>query len=113
MVIALLDTVKLTVPDVPGSRSLNSVASVTVKGNALYVDVWDHDVSVVAVAIIENPENHIELMTDTYLSRSRNTWSRRYIRPICPECPHNESTTRPYEYLSHRTSSLSRRGTLG
>ena len=36
---------KLTVPDVPGTRSLNSVASVTVKGNALYVDVWDHDVS--------------------------------------------------------------------
>jgi len=36
--------VKLTVPDIPGSRSLNSVASVTVKGNALYVDVWDHDV---------------------------------------------------------------------
>lgn len=45
---ALLDSVKVMVPEVPGSRSLNSVASVTVKGNALYVDVWEDDVSTLA-----------------------------------------------------------------
>lgn len=40
----LLDSVKVTTPDVPGSRSLNNVASVTVKGSALMVNIWDTEV---------------------------------------------------------------------
>ncbi|KAL7424130.1 hypothetical protein Q5752_001715 [Cryptotrichosporon argae] len=38
---ALLDPVKVTLPDQPGLVPLNAVASVTVKGGALIVEVWD------------------------------------------------------------------------
>ncbi|WVQ71872.1 hypothetical protein IAR50_001414 [Cryptococcus sp. DSM 104548] len=38
---ALLDSVRVTIPDTPGTVHLNSLASVTVKGNTLFVEVWD------------------------------------------------------------------------
>lgn len=42
---ALLDSVKVLIPDA-GSVNLQSVASVTVKGSTLYVEVFDSDVSI-------------------------------------------------------------------
>jgi ribosome recycling factor len=42
---ALLDGVKVTLPDTPGLTPLNAVASVTVKSNSLFIEVWDTDVS--------------------------------------------------------------------
>ncbi|WWD16089.1 hypothetical protein CI109_100514 [Kwoniella shandongensis] len=38
---ALLDSVRVDVPDMPGSSHLNTVASVTSKGNTLFVEVYD------------------------------------------------------------------------
>ncbi|KAK8869648.1 hypothetical protein IAR55_000216 [Kwoniella newhampshirensis] len=38
---ALLDSVRVDVQDMPGSSHLNTVASVTVKGNTLFVEVYD------------------------------------------------------------------------
>lgn len=38
---ALLDSVRVTIPDTPGTLHLNALASVTTKGNALFVEVWD------------------------------------------------------------------------
>ncbi|ODN83397.1 hypothetical protein L202_01541 [Cryptococcus amylolentus CBS 6039] len=38
---AILDSVRVTIPDTPGTVHLNSLASVTVKGNTLFVEVWD------------------------------------------------------------------------
>ncbi|WVR05407.1 hypothetical protein IAU60_002422 [Kwoniella sp. DSM 27419] len=40
---ALLDSVRVDSPDGQGQCHLNTVASITVKGNALYVEVWDSD----------------------------------------------------------------------
>lgn len=42
--IALLDSVKVTLPD-QGTVPLTAVASVTIKQGTLYVEVWDTDVS--------------------------------------------------------------------
>jgi ribosome recycling factor len=47
----LLDSVKVTTPDVPGSRSLNNVASVTVKGTALMVNIWDTEVGLFSILL--------------------------------------------------------------
>jgi ribosome recycling factor len=41
--VALLDGVKVALPDSP-STPLNTVASVTVKSNTLFIEVWDTDV---------------------------------------------------------------------
>ncbi|WVO14070.1 hypothetical protein L204_101697 [Cryptococcus depauperatus] len=38
---ALLDSVRVTLPDTPGTLHLNALASITSKGNALFVEVWD------------------------------------------------------------------------
>lgn len=35
----------MTLPDTPGTLHLNALASVTTKGNALFVEVWDTAVS--------------------------------------------------------------------
>jgi ribosome recycling factor len=43
---AMLDSVKVTLPD-QGTIPLNAVASVTIKQNTLFVEVWDTDVSTV------------------------------------------------------------------
>ncbi|WWD09957.1 hypothetical protein V865_008088 [Kwoniella europaea PYCC6329] len=40
---ALLDSVRVQLPDSPGQCHLNAVASITTKGNALFVEVWDTD----------------------------------------------------------------------
>ncbi|WWC89768.1 uncharacterized protein L201_004694 [Kwoniella dendrophila CBS 6074] len=40
---ALLDSVRVQLPDGPGQCHLNAVASITTKGNTLYVEVWDTD----------------------------------------------------------------------
>ncbi|WRT67305.1 uncharacterized protein IL334_004273 [Kwoniella shivajii] len=40
---ALLDSVRVHLPDSPGQCHLNAVASITTKGNALYVEIWDTD----------------------------------------------------------------------
>lgn len=44
MLVALLDSVKVTLPD-QGTIPLTAVASVTIKQGTLYVEVWDTDVS--------------------------------------------------------------------
>jgi ribosome recycling factor len=41
----MLDSVKVTLPD-QGTIPLNAVASVTIKQNTLFVEVWDTDVSI-------------------------------------------------------------------
>ncbi|WWC69269.1 uncharacterized protein I206_103207 [Kwoniella pini CBS 10737] len=40
---ALLDSVRVSLPDNPGQCHLNAVASITTKGNALFVEIWDTD----------------------------------------------------------------------
>lgn len=41
--IALLDNVRVQLPDEPSASPLNSIASVTVKQNTIFVEVWDTD----------------------------------------------------------------------
>ena len=43
MTVAILDTVKVQLPDEPSAVTLNSIASVTVKQNTLFIEVWDTD----------------------------------------------------------------------
>lgn len=39
----------MTIPDTPGTLHLNALASVTTKGNALFVEVWDTAVSIMSI----------------------------------------------------------------
>jgi hypothetical protein len=69
---ALLDSVKVTIPD-QGTIPLNAVASVTVKQNTLFVEVWDTDVC------------RFFSFHDRTDGRPRNMSNQRYIKQIYQE----------------------------
>jgi ribosome recycling factor len=80
---ALLDGVKVTLPDTPGLTPLNAVASVTVKSNSLFIEVWDTDVSGHTLHIsclLAHTISHHGKGPLTLLFRRRNTSSRHCIR---------------------------------